>query len=146
MRPGSDGESTHLVSGRTIPSSTQAIVVFLAPISMTQADESPAPKVAPRDSWANKGRREGELRFASSSRVAAEIVSSTRRIQSRGCRKDGFYASEPDGEYDRTHLLNTALLEAQLPVLSQQHLRHLLNVSLRRVIGDNQDRRVRLRW
>lgn len=42
---------TDLVSPRTMPSSTQAIVVFLAPRSTTQADDSPAPKVAPSDSY-----------------------------------------------------------------------------------------------
>src|SRR6266508_4421474 len=43
----------YLVSDNTRPSSTQAILVFIAPISTTQALEIPAPYVAASDSYCN---------------------------------------------------------------------------------------------
>lgn len=42
---------TYRESGIHMPSSTQQMLVFMAPMSTIQALEKPAPKVAERDSW-----------------------------------------------------------------------------------------------
>ena len=60
--------------------------------------------------------------------------------------KEGcFEASQIEKESNKTHLLDANLLETQPPFFSEQHLRHFLNVSLRSVIRNDQDHRVRLR-
>jgi hypothetical protein len=48
----------YLVSGNTIPSSTQAIFVVVAPMFTTQAFDIPAPYVAASDSYKNSVSQE----------------------------------------------------------------------------------------
>lgn len=53
---GKELDLIHLLSGMTMPSSTQEILVFTAPISITHAFEIPDPKVAHIDSCLHMSR------------------------------------------------------------------------------------------
>jgi hypothetical protein len=101
-----------------MPSSTHAIVVLRAPTSTTQADESPAPKVAPNDSC-------GVIKD-----VSAPDRSWSRYERGGSC----------------TDLLHADLLEAKsaFPALAQKHPTHLLHIPSRYMIWDDEHDRVRL--
>lgn len=81
---------SHLVSLMTVPSSTQAMLVLVAPTSTTHAALNPAPNVAPSVScWSDSCLKpiSASRRFEKARRYEWEAASGMTRMTEYSCRR-----------------------------------------------------------